>query len=180
MQLHSQVIAATWPKFLPAAAPQPPVPPRPPRGQQLTPEQETFHDLVDVLRRLNEQNRKADKPINPDRLAEYAIHNATVQADIGRRCGKTSYIRDRTGADDLIIVSDAKLRAIEWRDAPCAVITAAELSFGYRNRSRPLHGHRYSTVYIDEPARVFEQIERYELYHQLARDERQTFILLGP
>jgi hypothetical protein len=161
-----------------AASQQPPS--KPPRQlPQLSPEQEYFHHMMDELVGLNKRRRELF-PVRMPAPHAYAMYHATVQGGIGRQCGKSEYILRRAQPDDLIIVPCEVQLKHQFRDAPCRVITAGELHRRYTSRNRMPPEVRYSRIWVDEPYAVFDQIDRHELYFQLARDTEQTFILLGP
>jgi hypothetical protein len=155
----------------------PPAPPHHPL-HVLTQAQHYFHHLVDELIVTNKIARAAAK-FSPNMPPNAVVREfGTVHCNIGRDAGKTSYIKDRAKAGDLIVVVDRKLRDIQYRSAPCLVVTAGDLSARYDQRLRASLGD-FATVYIDEPAAVFRKVDRDEVYYQLARSSDQTFVLLG-
>lgn len=106
---------------------------------------------------------------------QWAKEFATVRCDIGRRIGKTSYIKSRANYGDLIIVGKYHLKKEMMHPIPSAdVITHADLEmprYRWIGHSIP----RYSRIYIDEPGNLNLDL----VYDIFARDTRQLFIILG-
>jgi len=134
-----------------------------------------FHNAVDTLVRLNLENRhKLDKDM---RLRLGVTHLAmefhTVRCDIGRRSGKSEYIKRRAKHGDLIVVARDPMKTI-YRDAQAEVLSAAEIS------EDTTAEFSLDRVFIDEPRLVAEVSNLAHLYSVLARENsRQVFILLG-
>jgi len=107
---------------------------------------------------------------------ESAINFCTVNCNVGRGVGKTEYILNNAGPNDLIIVSEDRFKSkIKEKNNFATVLSVCDL----QNRRASLT--RFVNFYIDEPHRIFRNKEMlYEFYCQSASEEReQTWIFLG-
>jgi hypothetical protein len=105
-----------------------------------------------------------------------AINFCTVNCNAGRGVGKTEYIINNAGPDDLILVSQDRFKSkIKERNNFATVLSVCDL----QNHRVPLT--RFVNFYIDEPHMIFRNKQMlYEFYCQSASEEReQTWIFLG-
>ncbi len=134
-----------------------------------------FHAAIDNLVALNKELRKCLNPEIKEELSpvEYAIEFCTVTCNIGRRIGKSEYIRRRANelTHSLIIVPTENM-ALDY-DA-LKVLTADQVIEGAAVTER------YDVVFIDEFSFVFYNGRQNKIYSKLAFKGRDTtFILLG-
>ncbi len=130
-----------------------------------------FARALDFLISLNLQNQMAFS------TQETFISNkqwckefATIRCDIGRRCGKTHYIKSRANFGDLIITNKYNQKKMFMHPIPSAhVISQSELEM--TGAIWP----RYHRIYIDEPGKLNLDL----VYDIFARDARQLFMILG-
>ena len=136
-----------------------------------------FFSVVDSMLAYNHQRRldMAGHLVHSMSPVQYAMDFCTVKVDIGRRTGKTEYVKQRADEWSLVIVPNNNLtkgypdniivvsitEIVRWHDM-------------FRGARKP------RTVYIEEPQMVFRAIPQPDLYYRLV-DEiyDQTFILLG-
>lgn len=136
-----------------------------------------FCQCVDDLVQLNIANRQKVTHL----AEEFPIHAwvrefATVRCDIGRQTGKTSYIKSRATFNDMIIVRHQHLVRY-FMDLP-PLDDSGNLGPNVVSQSNFPSGicySRYNKIYIDEPGRLDMDL----VYQILARDTKQTFIILG-
>ncbi len=135
-----------------------------------------FFDMVDGMITYNERSRKPishlSNSMNP---VHYAMEFCTVKVDVGRRTGKTEYVKRRADEYSLVIVHNNNLT--KGYPDHIIVVSITELvghNGVFFGRIKP------RTIYIEEPQMVFRTIPQHELYYRLV-DEiyDQTFILLG-
>ena len=135
-----------------------------------------FHDAIDNLRALNLEHRKAMLEYAPQMsMAYFAAEFCTVKADIGRRTGKTEYIRDRATQDDLIIAANRTISRNLFSGLPAQVLTPDDLERKAIGGAIPY----FRTIFIDEPEMVLRRTSLRNIYMMLARDNEQTFVMLG-
>lgn len=131
-----------------------------------------YHKAIDELISLNLANRtKLAEYIPMMSPAEWALEFCTVRCDIGRRTGKSEYIKARAKDGDLIIVQNFKTKLHLFSKVPCDVETPKTL------RGNKLK--RFGTVFVDEPSLVFRVMSPNDLFTLLAHDSEQTFVMLG-
>lgn len=135
-----------------------------------------FHKLVDGLIQLNKERRAEDK-VNRYYMSplQYLCEFCTIIVDIGRRAGKSEFIRERLDENSIVV---------------CKPTWAARVYEGKEDRvvycnydylvPDPIKDLYFDTVYIDEPYRVFLEFGKYRLFEWLlqGRDEL-TVVLLG-
>ena len=136
---------------------------------------DSYHSIIDQLVALNMEHRKRHfaqrEHISPE---AWAREFATVRCDIGRRSGKSGYIKLRAKELDLIVAPNMIIAQHVFARAPCDVITPTNVM-----KLAPGRARQYKTIFIDEPALVFHAVPAEELYFKLSNDDGQTFILLG-
>jgi hypothetical protein len=138
--------------------------------------QSSFFDMVDNMIKLNRQHRM-NLPMNvPTSISpvQFAMEFCTVKCDIGRRTGKTGYVKYKADENSFIIVPEHQL----VRSYPKNLIVKCVRDIIHFPNI--FHGKKAQTIYIDEPQMVFRSIPQPDLYYRLV-DEMydQTFILLG-
>jgi hypothetical protein len=108
----------------------------------------------------------------------YAIELCTVRCDIGRRTGKTEYIKQNAGKSDLIVTSSQMLKSSLFANMPCDVITMGDL-----NKPEWLLGKSgdFKTIWVDEPFMIFDSHKALtEFYIRICRQGKdQTFVFMG-
>lgn len=130
------------------------------------------HVLYDSLIALNKSHRaERAEELNILGLVWWAKECATVHCNIGRNTGKSSYICSRATERDLVIVK-AKSLTVLYKQCAAMVITPEECQ-------EKTYGRTFSTVWIDEPAKVFTRVSIERIYACCAHNEKQTFVLLG-
>lgn len=133
-----------------------------------------FHATLDTLLRLNREHRDEAKAWATHLPAlDWAEDFCTVTCDIGRRTGKTEWIKRTATEEDLIVVPDLYVAQQWYKGQTRATVVSA------RTLDREVRGRKFKTVFVDEPRFVFEVIRRDEFYSLLAVDPDMTFVLLG-
>jgi hypothetical protein len=130
-----------------------------------------FHQAIDTLIEINKSNKtEFNKSLNFDRVSDelYKKEFCTVKVDIGRRSGKTEYIKRNAKANDLIIAP--KLITGRFLYEGLNYVSANTLKF----ESLLVEKALYNNIYIDEPS-LHKNIDQY--YRLGCRDS--TFIFLG-
>ena len=106
---------------------------------------------------------------------EFVKELCTINCNVGRRVGKSTYIARRAGINDLVIVHNAPLKY----NSLCTVMTASEVARipeVYRGRyNQP----KFVNIYVDEPKLCQVYLSMSEMYRILTCSKLQTFILLG-
>jgi hypothetical protein len=138
-----------------------------------------FHKLIDGLISLNKANRiKLKNGLDGCDPVMYAIELCTVRCDIGRRTGKTEYIKQNAGKSDLIVTSSQMLKSSLFANMPCDVITMGDL-----NKPEWLLGKSgdFKTIWVDEPFMIFDSHKALtEFYIRICRQGKdQTFVFMG-
>ncbi len=146
-----------------------------------------FAHLVDGLIALNEYHRDVlpmgvRETMSP---AHYASEFCTIAVDVGRRIGKTQYIKDHANAESLIVVAnqaqrDDLDRAFSKNNVHPTIVTASMLDHNeFRSRK---NYNSFAKIYVDEPKLVYRYIHHDDLYLACTHKQQpysQTFILLG-
>lgn len=107
-------------------------------------------------------------------LRDYLMEFGTVQCDIGRRTGKTHYVRSRVARCDDAVVTELP-QLYEGLDH---VFSATKHTKWVRSPGERI----YNRIYIDEPARLIRERQIPAIIQRFARveaEQPQTFILLG-
>lgn len=131
-----------------------------------------YHEMIDELIYLNLAHRAEFaeyKPMVPP--AVWAREFCTVRCNIGRRTGKSEYIKARAREGDLIIAPNLQMRRHLFPNMVCDVETPSTLN-GKKFK-------RFDTVFVDEPSLVFLVMSPSDLFALLAHDGEQTFVMLG-
>lgn len=99
----------------------------------------------------------------------------TIHCSIGRRSGKTSYIKHKATEHDLIVVESAPIAQMlkqeyDMKDLNIKVISGIKKG-----------NQKYKTIFVDEPKLVFGNGEKSleEFYVATAHGYDQLFIFLG-
>lgn len=131
-----------------------------------------FHSLLDDLIVLNLLNRSrvvgCKEILSP---TSWAREFCTISCDIGRRTGKSEYIKTRANKGDLLVVATPQVRHCVFPTMLCTIATPELV--------KNLQQTKFNTIFVDEPSLVFRLLERETLYKYLAHDGEQTFIMLG-
>lgn len=107
-----------------------------------------------------------------------AIELGTVALDPGRRTGKTTYIINHAASSDVIIVPSRRFASGSGYMYQRKFFCANE--YKYHPCPWRTEGLRPLTVYVDEPALVFKEMERYSLYEEFCHQGyTPLFVLLG-
>lgn len=134
---------------------------------------DAFTKLLDELVRINRVNRTSMRDcfhnMGP---AAFAESLSTVRLGVGRMIGKTSYIKQRAKAGDLVVVINTRTRDEIFGDCRAEVISARQLK---KEKALP----RFATIYVDDQRYVFQEVGEKDLYAKLARDPDQIFVFLG-
>ena len=139
--------------------------------------QPPFFKMMDDLIAYHKKRRLdlAAHVVNSMSPVQYAMEFCTVRCDIGRRTGKTEYVKHRADEYSLVIVHREQCT----KGYPDNVIV---------KNINELVGHngvffgkiKPRTIYIEEPQMVFRTIPQHELYYRLVDEHYdQTFVLLG-
>jgi hypothetical protein len=144
--------------------------------------QKQFGVLMDQLVQLNIKQRE-----NYSGLADGFSHLdwardwCTIHCDMGRRSGKTSWVKHTAKKGDLIVTPIwdlAERQYPDWldnrkgnKDHP-TVTTARCLKTDSK-------GKEFNTIFVEEPYLVFHDMSVEEFYQLLATRKDQTFIMLG-
>lgn len=142
---------------------------------------------MDTLVRLNRQLRDEFVALNPKMMAEqpeWAQEFCTITCNIGRRSGKSEWIRRTATQDDLIVTMDQDIARMSYGPKHVAtVLTArtlhrARTGWPFLPAGLP-HQRDFRNIFVDEPHFVFEIVDMGEFYRLLATDPDQTFFFLG-
>ena len=144
-----------------------------------------FDKVMDRLILINEKYQLDNPPLRKWLWpTEHAREIATVNVNIHRRCGMTSYIISRARPCDLVIVGNRDMLQV-YKNANTKVMTASEVQAG-------IDGHwagrsdigPYNRLWIDGPMMVFDErgghgyLSREKMYYYFAEKVNQ-FIMLG-
>lgn len=147
----------------------------------------SFEQIVDDAIAFSKQNRMLYKEHfgsiqETMHAAAFAREFCTVHLDMGRRTGKTTYIKQHAGPDDVTIVMTAETRRREFVSVWGEVFAAHEVAddrFWMSRRGKSL-GSPSNIVYIDEPELVQRRCSLDRIYQTFATGAfDQTFVLLG-
>lgn len=137
-----------------------------------------FTRLVNAAIELNKITREAsNKYAYSVPLCSYLRDHATVKLSVGRNTGKTTYIRDHAGPDDLVLVNNAFF-AKNFGNCLAKVISPTR-------DFNSLIGINAKIIWIDEPTLVEDTINNFwpkdigMVYEVLGRNKDQTFVFLG-
>lgn len=137
----------------------------------------TLNMLIDVNHRLRETLRQNDihRRLSP---AQYAYEYGTVRCDVGRQTGKTTWIFNNATEKDLIIVPNMRnyRHYLHYTDH-LNIVTIDSLNSPIVNSDII-----YDNIYIDDFKVICDRDVRFNMefiYNILARNDEQTFILLG-
>lgn len=142
-----------------------------------------FEKLVDDAIAIVEAN-SADGNALSDSMGflNYLREFRTVRIDLGRRVGKTKYVRDHAKRDDVIIVPTYGLRDSCYRDFARAAWSAKVFPVIDLERARGLQPNR---IFIDEGRMVDEALRKQppgfqdNLYRLFGRSTDQMFIIFA-
>jgi len=141
-----------------------------------------FDTLVDYMIALNKTQRAKIGPVDIMLgLAGYHMDFSTVHCNLGRRVGKTTYIVNRAGPKDLIILPTESMLRFYKDNTTSNIMTAsavARIPETFRGLRIPYLLNFYN-IYVDEPALCSKYLTKSDLYRNLSRSQDQTFILLG-
>lgn len=132
-----------------------------------------FHNIIDTLILLNLDARQKYAQVK-EKIShrQWVEEHCIVSCDIGRATGKTEYIKRRVKQHDLICTFDTKTRDDLFKQVNCNVLAAQQIKYGVQNK-------KFNTIFVDEPALVFQEIERNIFFDKLIHNGEQTFIMLG-
>lgn len=138
--------------------------------------QTKFATLVDYMIAYNKEIRDSFPLSAYHEMSDvqFVKELCTINCNVGRRVGKSTYIDRRAGINDLVIVPGHSAK----RSGLATVMTASEVSRlfdTYRGRTQP----KYVNIYVDEPRLCEQYLSREHMYNILVCSKLQTFILLG-
>ena len=133
-----------------------------------------FHVAIDELIELNKLNRKVNS-INKNVLnyTHYLAEFCTVRVDVGRRIGKTEYVKDNYYPyTDILIVNNFNQKRYYPMDFVVYTIDEVVEGFVRKSHLKP------ENVWIDD---AFLTEEELKIVYNLFEDKNieQTFIILG-
>lgn len=138
-----------------------------------------FNKLVDSSIAINKMVREVyveqSRSIR-NQPAWYAQQFCTVDINIGRGVGKTQYIIDHAGHDDLVLVGQDRFKArFKEKNSDVTILSCHEV------QNAIAHLTRFKNFWIDEPRMVFpKRQDLEEFYFRSASSEHeQTYIFLG-
>lgn len=140
--------------------------------------QKEFPNLVEQAIELNDGLRKLSyeyrKMLSPE---QYAKEFGTIHIHVGRRAGKTQYIRDYITAKDCAVVPSRQMGRVlsDALERLADVFYASQLN-GLKSEYA---GRRYNIIYIDEPKLCADYGHIADIYANLIRDYDQRVIMLG-
>ncbi len=137
---------------------------------------DAFHKVIDELIELNLLHRKEfEKELRLFSPIEFFREFGTIHCDIGRRTGKTEYIKKRAKKHDLVIVRTYRMTKELYGDIKDKTnISSAEQAIDYSR------GKRFERIFIDEPGMMGkEMIDSFYKYIGHSDYKDQIFILLG-
>ena len=134
---------------------------------------EKFHDALDTLIALNHEARAEHAQVlDMYSPPQWAKEFCVVACDIGRRTGKSEYIRRRAKAGDLVVTMNLAARTAMFRDVKCEVLTAQQLE-------RETKARKFNTIFVDEPAVILDAAGRDKFFGLFVLNGEQTFVMLG-
>jgi len=138
-----------------------------------------YHNLIDGLIELNLNRRELfnKQPYTNMGLIEIAMSFCTIECNIGRQSGKTTYIKSKINNDTLIIVPNHNYKK-------------HYLSCGMNNNIKTIHSfisksawpnRFYKTIFFEDLSFTKHNANFYEVYEALVYHYpfQQTFIFLG-
>jgi hypothetical protein len=140
---------------------------------------EEFTKLIDASIAVNAIQRKVYEKYSTRYTGDainYALNFCTVDVNVGRGTGKTQYIIDHAGPDDLVLVGQERFKAhFKAKNSQAIIMCCHEV----QNCRAPLT--RFKKFYIDEPYMVFpRRQDLHEFYFKSATEKGdQTYIFLG-
>lgn len=155
-----------------------------------------FHNQIDTLIQLHNDYRDAlpDSIEKSLSASEFAIEFGTVKCDIGRRIGKSEYVKRRANTKTLmgyarkwlkprksrantktLVVVPNQDMAKKYFRLGIDVLTVQQVANG-----ATINRKAYETIFIEEPTFVFQIVPAVEVYQHLAKPGvRQVFVQLG-
>lgn len=135
---------------------------------------ERFHAAIEELIALNQSRRSLGVDAKTMHPEMFAAEFCTVRADIGRRAGKSEFIRkNMTAPSTALVVAEDQWKSMLYPGVP-NVYAARELLMQDRGH------YNASTVFVDEPSIVFRNMPESTLYRVFTDHGRApTFVLLG-
>ena len=100
----------------------------------------------------------------------FAREFCTIHINIGRRTGKTEYIKRNATKTDVVVVASRQMREI-YSGVNVPVVSVDGIVDWSKGR------RAVSTIYIDEPELMHKFVGI--IYESLFRNANQTFVLLG-
>lgn len=141
------------------------------------PESSSFFDMVDEMVRINKRRRSVLPKHVPQSISpvQFAVEFCTIKCDVGRRTGKTEYVKQRADQYSLVIVHNKQLT----KGYPANIIVKSIGELTGQNSVR-FGRIKPRTIYIEEPEMVFRTMPQHELYYRIMDGNYdQTFVLLG-
>ena len=109
---------------------------------------------------------------------QYAEEYGTIQINAGRMTGKTHYIVDQAGDNDLIIVANHHAR--EWYQMNGHQHVYLFDDFVSKFITLRLKAYKYDRIWVDEPRLSLNGPRDLEnMYRATAENPNQTYIFLG-
>ncbi len=139
--------------------------------------QTKFATLVDYMIAYNKEIRDSFPLSAYHEMSdiEFVEEFCTINCNVGRSVGKSTYIGRRAGINDLVIVPGHYAK----RSGLATIMTASEVSrIPETCRGRPSKP-KYVNIYVDEPRLCEQYLSRKHMYNILVCSKLQTFILLG-
>lgn len=135
-----------------------------------------FENIVNEMIKENLRLRKRYEDVKGNiSLISYAIDLCTVNVDLGRRCGKTTYINKHATKQDLVVVSHRiQYPKPEWSNTNVCLLENV-MTHSFRGRT-------FDNIYVDNSRLVFENNRSrvFDFYNELIRQPKElTFILFG-
>lgn len=136
-----------------------------------------FHDVMANLIAWNKKIRSDIGKTSPGLMEtvgwnSYCQDFCTVQANAGRRTGKSTFIRHAAKEGDVIVVSNMALFR-NFHGFTSATVMIFEQVLHHRDRLKA------ATVFVDEPSLVLHMTSISTLYGAFERNPDITFVLVG-
>lgn len=135
--------------------------------------------MIEANQAIRKEFPEAKEQIDtPYYLAEFC----TIRLNIGRRTGKTQYIKDNSNINSCVIVPKEDwarnlygVRSGNVNNDGLMVLTICNLLANPKDKY-----NKYTTIYIDEPSFVFPDNDTHRFYAKIANPHLdQTIIMVG-
>lgn len=139
-----------------------------------------FHIIITELMKMNLESRGriTSNIMTLPMFPMFAYEYCTIKVHIGRRTGKTEYIRRyATKHDAVIVAQEQQKKTLFPNGIKAALFSAGELKSEFEAGDRDFS--KYFNIFLDEPSYIFQTLDINTLYQKFTKSDTQTFIWLG-